>query len=224
MKLTSAATPGRRPRRGSAPQQHVHDRQRERDLSERQRRAEIRRAQRAGERARQRRTRRGSAAGRRPRANAWARVARRAPPRRRAGSSERARGWLMCSRRAALERGDERCRVELRVLRCEQLLGRAAPAERAQAALAVLVHVVGQRVGTPRAQATLAGVRRSRGARARAAISSSTPCGGDSEETATTLVERGAQRAQRGAHVAPGARGDLSEVGLRHDEHVRGSP
>jgi hypothetical protein len=66
-------------------------------------------------------------------------------------SSRRARRLLHC----LFKRGDERSRVERRLLAAKQLLGGAPSAERAHAALAVLVREVGQCVGASSAQAPL---------------------------------------------------------------------
>ena len=108
-----------------------------------------------------------------------------------------------------------------------QPLRRAPPAERAQAALAVLDGEVRQRPRAPRAQAPARelGAAVARSARCQCSpscrSSSSIPVGGGSEETASTARRAPAERAQRRAQVAPRADRDLAEVGLGHDQHVR---
>ena len=109
---------------------------------------------------------------------------------------------------------DERGDVGARIGRREPLLGRAPPAERAQPALAVLGGEVRERGRAAGARGGARAGRAARGARRSAATSSSMPCAGGSEETATTGVsrsptERSAALRSRRARSATSPRSDF---------------
>ena len=120
-------------------------------------------------------------------------------PRRRAAAAARA-----LARGARLERGDQRRLARVRRLLGEEALGRAAAAERAQAARAVLGHEVGERAEAAGAHAH-GGEVDPLALGVEDAISSSMPWSGWTLETAITSVALVAERAQRGAEVAHGA-------------------
>ena len=138
----------------------------------------------------------------RPRAKRSGRSARTSPPRRAAARARRARAACSSRKRRAARR----------------------PPSDAQAALAVLVHEVGERAEPPGAGA--------RWRRGRAPPRCAVERVGErvdarrrraARTTASTGVV-GAERAERRAQVVLGAAGGRAEVGLGHDEHVRAPP
>ncbi len=171
---STSGSPEHDPRRSRAarrlppPDDYQHGRERERDLTEGERRAEVDRTERAGEQ-RSRRT------------NAPNMI------------SRSVRHCAALSSSAAISARDVQCRVLLGEPASPPRAGRRARAARARRAR--------RRSRRARASAARAGGARAGRATARCASSASTsssiPLGGASEETATTAVSRGAERAQR---------------------------